>query len=79
MALTVAAVYPLPLAVKVVVPVPLELAVTVTVCAVEKLDGVNVRLAGDAVSPVLPLAATDTVSFAAGACDRARVNVPVLP
>ena len=58
---------------------PLELAVTVTVCAVAKLAGVNVRLAGEAVSPVLPLDATDTVTFAVGACDSARVNVPVLP
>jgi hypothetical protein len=78
-AVTVAAVYPLALAVKVVVPVPVALAVTVTVCGVEKFDGVNVRLAGDSVSPVLPLAAMDTVSFAVGACESARVNVPVLP
>ena len=78
-AVMTAAVYPLPLAVKVVVPVPVALAVTVTVCGVAKFDGVNVRLAGDSVSPVLPLAAMDTVSFAVGACDSARVNVPVLP
>ena len=58
---------------------PLELAVTVTVCAVAKLDGVNVRLVGDSVSPALPLAAMDTVTFAVGACDSASVNVPVLP
>src|ERR1700739_2770540 len=75
----VAAVYPVPLAVKVVTPVPVALAVTVTVWAVEKLDGVKVRLVGEAVSPALPLAATETVSFDAGACDSASVNVPVLP
>ena len=58
---------------------PVELAVTVTVCAVAKLDGVNVRLVGDSVSPALPLDVMVTVSFAVGAFDSARVNVPVLP
>jgi hypothetical protein len=78
-AVTVAAVSPPPLAVKVVAPVPLELAVIVTVCGVEKLDGVNVSEVGEAVSPVLPLAAMDTVTLEAGADDSASVNVPVLP
>jgi hypothetical protein len=65
--------------VNVVVPL-LELsAVTVTVCGVAKFAGVNVSDVGDAVSPVLPLAAIETVSFADGAEDRASVNVPVLP
>ena len=39
----------------------------------------NVRLVGDSVSPALPLAAMDTVTFDVGADDSARVNVPVLP
>ncbi len=58
---------------------PVALAVTVTVCAVAKLAGVKVRLAGEAVRPALPLPETVTVTFEAGAWDRARVNVPVLP
>src|SRR5215470_3131548 len=78
-AVTVAAVYPAPLAVNVVVPVLVAFAVTVTVCGVAKLDGVNVRVVGDAVSPVFPLDATVTVSLEAGAVDSARVNVPVCP
>ena len=78
-ALTVAAVYPLPLALNVVTPVPVALAVTVTVCAVAKFDGVNVSVDGDSVSPLFPDAAIETVSFADGAADRARVNVPVWP
>jgi hypothetical protein len=53
------------------------LAVTVTVCGVEKLDEVKVRLVGEAVSPVFPLAATETVTLLVGALDSARVNVPV--
>jgi hypothetical protein len=76
-AVTVAAVYPVPDAVNVVVPVLLALAVTVTVCGVLKLDEVNVSVVGDAVSPVLPDAATVTVSVPVGAADSARVNVPV--
>ena len=39
----------------------------------------NVRLVGDSVSPALPLAAMDTVTFAVGADDSARVNVPLPP
>ena len=39
----------------------------------------NVRLVGDSVSPALPLAARDTVTFEAGADDSARVNVPLPP
>ena len=39
----------------------------------------NVSDAGEAVSPLLPLAAMATVTFAVGAEDSARVNVPVLP
>jgi len=76
---TIADVYPLPDAVNVVVPVLELLAVMVTVCGVEKLDGVNVSVDGDSVSPVFPLAAIETVSFDDGAVDSARVNVPVLP
>jgi hypothetical protein len=53
------------------------LAVTVTVCAVAKFDGVNVSVAGDSVSPVLPDEAIVTVSFEDGAWDRASVNVAV--
>ena len=34
---------------------------------------------GVSVRPLLPLAAMATVTFAVGAEDRARVNVPVLP
>ena len=78
-AVTAVDVYPEADAVNVVIPVPLELAVTVTVCGVLKLDGVNVRLAGEAVNPVFPLAAMLTVVLLVGACDSARVNVPVLP
>src|SRR5215831_18403451 len=78
-AVTVAEVYPVPLAVNVVVPVPLALAITVTVCAVAKFDGVNVSVAGDAVSPEFPDAAMVTVSLEVGAADSASVNVPVLP
>jgi L-fucose mutarotase/ribose pyranase (RbsD/FucU family) len=78
-AVTAVEVYPEADAVNVVIPVPLELAVTVTVCGVLKLDGVNVRLAGEAVSPVFPLAAMLTVVLLVGACDSARVNVPVPP
>jgi len=52
----------------------------VTVCAVANLAGVKVRLAGEAVSPVLPLAATVTGDVWRWApATRARVNVPVLP
>jgi hypothetical protein len=73
----VAEVKPLELAVNVVTPVPVALADTVTVCAVLKLDGVNVRLVGDAVRPAFPDEARLTVTFAVGALDSARVKVPV--
>ena len=43
------------------------------------MDGVNVSEVGEAVSPVLPLAAMAAVTFAEGAEDNASVNVPVLP
>src|SRR6185437_4227057 len=76
---TVAEVKPVPLAVNVVVPVPVVLAVTVTVCGVAKFDGVKVSVVGDAVTPVLPVAAMLTVSLADGAADSASVKVPVFP
>jgi hypothetical protein len=63
----------------VVVPVLVAFAVSVTVCGVLKFDGVNVRLVGEAVRPEFPLAARLTVSLEVGACDKASVNVPVVP
>jgi hypothetical protein len=65
--------------VNVVTPVLLPLAVTVTVCGVLKLDGVNVRLVGDAVWPEFPEDARLTVTLLVGAPDNASVKVPVLP
>src|SRR5262249_20340857 len=78
-AVTVAAGEPVPPAGNVVVPVPVLFAITGTVCAVAKFGGVNVSVAGDAVSPALPDAAMVTVSLEVGAADSASVNVPVLP
>jgi hypothetical protein len=59
--------------------VPELFAVIVTFCAVEKFDGVNVSDVGDAVSPLLPLLVTVTVTFAAGAEDSDTPTVPVEP
>jgi hypothetical protein len=77
-AVNVTEVRPLALAVNVVAPVPELFAVIVTLCAVAKFDGVNVSDVGEAVSPLLPLAAIDTVTFEDGAEDRDIPTVPVL-
>ncbi len=66
---------------KVALPV-LELsALTVTVCAVAKLDGVNVRVPPPVtVSPLSPeVRVVVTVTFADGAADSDSPNVPVEP
>ena len=69
---------PVALTVNVVAPVPELFAVIVTLCAVAKLDGVKVSDVGEAVSPLLPLAAIDTVTFEDGAEDSDIPTVPVL-
>ena len=63
----------------VVVPVPELFAVIVRFCVVEKFDGVKVSDVGDSVSPLLPLLATDTATFAEGAEDSDTPTVPVEP
>jgi hypothetical protein len=74
-----AEVRPVALAVNVVAPLLELFAVIVTFCAVAKFDGVNVSEVGDAVSPVLPLAVMETVTFEDGAEDSDTPTVPVCP
>jgi len=78
-AVNVTEVSPEELSVNVACPVLEPSAVIDTACPLLKLEGVKVRLVGDAVRPVLPeVLATDTVTFEEGAEDSETATVPVL-
>jgi hypothetical protein len=80
-AVKVTDVRPVALVVNVAAPVPAELAVIVTLCAVAKLDGVNVSDPPPVTErPVFPeVRLVVTVTFPDGALDSERPTVPVDP